>query len=242
MNTVPIPVQKNQSLLTSTATFTKRTSAMTMIEVLMVLAAVMVLAAIALPALLGSHTSMAPARATRIQCVNNLKQVGLSFRVWEGDNGDKYPMSISETNGGTIEYITGTNAWRHFQVMSNELMTPKILFCPAESDHRRTVGTNFYKLDNRNLSYFVGTVSNETNPQLILSGDHNITNGTPVKNGVLELTTSRPAGWSTEMHKSVGNLGLADGSVQQVSISGLQTTVTSAGVDTNLLQMPVLTP
>jgi len=54
---------------------------------------------------------------------------------------------------------------------------------------------------------------------LILSGDHNITNGTPVRNGLLELTTGNPAGWTAEMHNKVGNIGLADGSVQPVSIA-----------------------
>ena len=30
-------------------------------------------------------------KAQKINCINNLKQVGLAFRIWEGDNGDKYP-------------------------------------------------------------------------------------------------------------------------------------------------------
>ena len=34
-------------------------------------------------------------KAQRINCVNNLKQDGLAFRIWEGDNGDKYPMAVS---------------------------------------------------------------------------------------------------------------------------------------------------
>ncbi len=71
-------------------------------------------------------------RQLRFQCINNLKQVGLAFRVWEGDHGDKYPMAVSETNGGTMEFITGQNAFRHFLAMSNELSTPKILVCPAD--------------------------------------------------------------------------------------------------------------
>ncbi len=70
----------------------------------------------------------------RIQCVNNLKQIGLAFRVWEGDNGQNYPMAVPGTNGGSMDSISGLSAFRHFQVMSNELSTPKILMCPQETD------------------------------------------------------------------------------------------------------------
>jgi prepilin-type processing-associated H-X9-DG protein len=185
--------------------------------------------------------SHAKARALRIQCVNNLKQNGLAFRVWESDHGDNYPMAIPETNGGTMGFTTGPNAWRHFQLMSNELSTPKSLICPA--DDSRMPATNFVFLSNSNLSFFIGIeVANETNPRMILSGDHNITNGTPVKNGVLELTTAHPAAWTSEMHNKVGNIALADGSVQQVSIVDLHAVVANTGLATNRLQMPILAP
>src|SRR3954464_12020781 len=67
----------------------------------------------------------------RIQCVNNLKQTGLAFRIWAEDQTSTFPMQLSTTNGGTMEFTTGLNAYRHFQVMSNELSTPKVLFCPT---------------------------------------------------------------------------------------------------------------
>jgi type II secretory pathway pseudopilin PulG len=219
--------------------FTKRCDAMTLVEVLAVMAVVLLLGLFLLPSIMPNRNIRN--RALRIQCVNNLKQVGLAYRVWEGDHGNYYPMFVSETNGGTMEFTTGRNAWRHFQVMSNELSTPRVLICPADSD-RWFAATNFIWLNNSNLSFFVGSVSNETNPQMILSGDHNITNGTPVRNGLLELTTNNPSGWTAEMHEKVGNVGLADGSVQQVSISGLRTIVENTGVATNRLQMPVLGP
>lgn len=178
----------------------------------------------------------------RIVCVNNVKQIGLAYRVWEGDNNDTFPMGISETNGGAMELFSSTNAWRFFQVMSNELSTPKVLWCPAETDRNRFVGTNFEWLNNSNLSFFVGLVTNDSDPQMILSGDHNITNGTALKNGVLGLTASRPTGWTAEMHDKIGNIGLADGSVQQVNTAGLQTAVAHSGVATNSLLMPILEP
>jgi prepilin-type processing-associated H-X9-DG protein len=44
------------------------------------------------------------------------------------------------------------------------------------------------------------------------------------------------------MHNKVGNIALADGSVQQVSITGLQMSVASTGAASNRLQMPILAP
>ena len=140
-----------------------------------------------------------------------------------------------------MEYFIGTNVWRHFQVMSNELSTPKVVICP-EDDDRMSAATNFMWFNNSTVSFFYGIDATETNAQMILFGDHNITNGTHVQNGILTLTTQKPAGWTKEMHNKVGNVGLADGSVQQLSISGLRSAVTNTGFATNRLQMPLLAP
>ena len=210
---------------------------LTLLEIFVILAVISVLALLLVPAL-----NRAKIRAERISCVSNLKLMGLACRVWESDHNDLYPMAVAGTNGGTMEFITGPNAWRHFQVMSNELSTPYILICPAESDRMRSVAASFDFMSNSNISYFVGLDANENNPQMILFGDRNITNGAPVKNGLLDLSTNRPSGWTAEMHNGVGNIALADGSVQQLSTLNLQSTVTNTGIATSRLQMPILGP
>jgi hypothetical protein len=64
--------------------------------------------------------------------VTNLKQIDLAFRIWPGDQSDKYPMQVSVANGVAMELIATENVAACFQVMSNELSTPKILTCPAD--------------------------------------------------------------------------------------------------------------
>jgi prepilin-type processing-associated H-X9-DG protein len=228
---------------------TKRDCAMTLIEVLVVTICVVVLVALVLPGL----EPVKDRDYSIVQCRNNLKQVGLSFRVWASDNNDKYPMELSDTNGGTREFATGPNEFRHFQVMSNELSTPKVVTCYSEiweTSPSFTASTTFgtvappggIPFGNSHISYFVGVDANQANPRMILSGDRNLTNGIPINNGILELTTSRIVGWTSETHVKRGNILFVDGSVQVLKAPGVRKAVASAGIVTNRLQMPILGP
>jgi len=205
------------------------TNGFTLVALLVIVAVLAILAAMLLPAL-----AAAKKKAQRINCVNNLKQCDLAFRIWEGDNNDKYPMDTPVANGGTKEYDTGADTFRHFQVMSNELSTPKILICPADT---RTVAANFVRLKNANVSYFVGLDANEAYPQRLLDGDRNITGATDPENGILKLVPGGPAGWTTAMHNNQGNVGLADGSVQEFSNSGLRQALKYSGDPTNIWRL-----
>ena len=213
--------------------FAKVTRAFTFIELLIVLAVFAVLASFFLPAYTGNR-----APASRIQCVNNLKQVGLAFKLWAGDHQEKFPMQVSVTNGGTLELMDSGKTFMHFAVISNELSTPKVLVCPA--DRTRKPAANFSAdLDNTKISYFVGVDAESTLlSQMFLSGDFNITNGHRAVGGILELTTNEITEWTDALHHRQGNVGLADGSVQQFSSSRLRQALEFTGVATNRLAMP----
>jgi hypothetical protein len=75
----------------------------------------------------------AQAEGERIQCVNNLKQIGLAMRIWAGDNNDKYPTSL--------------------MVMSNELSTPKILICPSDKARHPYAALGFGQFQEDMTSY-----------------------------------------------------------------------------------------
>jgi prepilin-type processing-associated H-X9-DG protein len=207
---------------------TSRKAAFTLVGLLVIIAVLAILAAMLLPAL-----ASAKQKAKRINCVNNLKQDCLAFRLWEGDNGDKYPMAVSTNKGGTMEF-TG-DVFRHFQVMSNELSTPKILVCP---DDNRTAAASFARLQNKNMSYFVGLDAGDERPQMLLIGDRNVTNGLAPVRSVLELRPEMPVGWTELLHNGKGNVGLADGSVQQYTTSRLQSALQNTGDSTNRIALP----
>lgn len=191
---------------------------------------VALLAIVAVPKL-----SRAKQKAARISCVCNAKKLGLAFRIWANDNDNLYPMSAGNADDSLrIDALEG-RMFRVFQVMSNELSVPKSVICPSDT---RSAATNWTSFANENVSYFMGLDASDAQPNLLLSGDRNLGRDGQLLSGIVSLDTNSPVAWTKIMHRQSGNIGLADGSVQQVTTELLRQRLAHSGDTTNLLVFP----
>ena len=211
--------------------------AFTLIELLVVIAIIGILASMILPAL-----SKAKGRALRISCVNNLRQTGLAFRMWADDNDGRFPWRQTTANGGSMGEV---EAWKSFSLIRSEISTPKVFRCPSDRDREKAndwsaePGVGFEAMKNGALSYFIGTDADESLPNVQVIGDRNI-QGIDGQNcdsaklvGTATLLDPVTARWLSDIHNDAGNMLMGDGSVQQLSISGLRRHLSATG-DPNL--------
>ena len=218
-----------------------RARAFTLVELLCVMAIIAILAALLLPAL-----NQSKARVKRMECINNLHQLGIGFQAFMHEHDDKFPMAVPAAGGGSQEFVQNGYAvdgefyfcYRHFQVLSNELSTPVILICPADT---RLPATNFAALQNSNVSYFVGVKAEYSKPESILAGDRNLTAGSTLNPSILSPGTDNRLWWTRELHQFKGNILFADGRVEEWNNAALASASAAqlAGAD---LFMPSAVP
>ena len=204
-----------------------------MIEVFCILATILVAFTFVLPAL-----SRRRPHSPIIKCVNNLKNVGLAYRIYATDNNDLFPFQVSTNLGGTRELTHDIAA--QFRILSNELSTPKIIVCPRDYTLINE-SSNWINLHATNISYYVGLNASETNPASIIAGDAGFSvNGSPTARGSISITTNDVVTYPKKFHfdKETSCVATADGTVQQIVNKGWPRILQNANTATNTLVLP----
>lgn len=207
--------------------------AFTAVELLVVVGVLALLAGMLLPTI---HRN--PDRR-HYMCRNNLKQVGIGFRLYATD-GEPYP-----------QYDATNEVWQYFQKVGREIGSPKVLICPMDTartdlknhplDFEQPPTSNSFahgQFRDSTLSYFYNVDSSEQDPGSIVAGDRNISTNTAMISGLLTVQTNTPVQWTDDIHKSRGNILLADGSVQRMPSIHLREQVRLATNETQRYLIP----
>lgn len=183
-------------------------------------------------------------RGKTTKCWNNLRQVGLAYQMFAHDHGDHFPMEVSTNQGGTLEFsrppaTVGAeflDAYRHFQIASNDLQSPRLLICRTDT---RLPAANFAVLQNEHLSYFVSPDARYARPTSLVAGDRNLVSSGLNARSYVRIEPDATVAWTGDLHRFRGNFLLADSSVQDVGNASLRAALNAASPGPIVILPPV---
>lgn len=233
-------------------------AAFTLLELLVIVAVVAVLAAVLLPA-----PVCGKGKAVLTHCLSNQKQITLGMIVWAIDHEkERFPFRLGWWEGGSSPGPAdrfgpvpqgaplgwagqqASQSWFQFAWVSNEVLNPKVLVCPADKNVR--LAENFTagpqglanpSFQNRAISYALALDPAAAAPgSFVLLADRNLDPGTlsddvgasRCSSGLRANATVRtPAatGWWDQPsfgHRKLGGVATADGAVRPATQSDLR--------------------
>ena len=201
-------------------------AAFTRLDLLFVLLALALCAAVVLPALAASRP-----RSHRVACANNLRQIGGALHLWGNDYGDRFPFAVATVDGGTALHPLAVNTWLHFSWLSNELNSAGILLCPSDTGRPArdfsadpNGGYLHPNFANAATSYLLGHGGGRGGPLDVISADRNVSYDFSSSCSLFRqsrtVNTSGGAAqslarWTDGLHSFFGNMLRKDGSIVQ---------------------------